>query len=428
MRKIYMLLMLMGACITLKAQFTESFADGNYSANRAWTGSTFWTVTANSTVSGTNANGANVLKLNGPNVSGVGVQYLSSQVPGTWGTTQTWMFWIGRETDMAGGNAQLVWLYADGANLGTGAGRNGYFVSLGFQGVYRLQLQRADAGWPTVLIQSNTISSTISDFGILVRVTRSPTGLWKLYSSALPTTSGSGVNASVVPSAANTTVDHLAAGVTDNTITYFNNGYMGFRADYADATADRDAAEFDNFVFSFAGEALPVKLNSFDAAKDGSGVKLVWNATDEINLSNYTIERSADGVNFSILGSVNATNLKNYSFTDAQPGTDNYYRLKIVDINGTYRMSHIVSVRSKSALTIKMSPNPVRGMLTVQHPKASAGTTLQVLSPDGRMVKQIMVPVNAVITPVDLTGLGNGTYHIMFASGKDKFSGTIVKQ
>lgn len=423
--------MLMGLGITLKAQINESFSDGNFTANPTWSGSGNgdWSISTNSSVGPFGGNSARVLKLNGPNVSGIGVEYLSTQVPGTWGETQTWMFWLGRETAMSGGNSQIVWLYADGANLGAGAGRSGYFVSLGFQSVYRLQLQRADDGIPTVMIQSNTISSSISDFGILVRVTRSPTGVWKLFSSALPTGSGQGHHANTIPSAANTTVDHDADGFTDNTYTYFNNGFMGFRADYDDESADRDAAEFDNFIFSFAGQALPVKLNSFDAAKDGNTIKVFWNASDEINLSNYTVERSVDGINFNILGKINAENLKNYSFTDAQPGSDhNYYRLRIVDVNGSYRLSHIVSVKSKAMLTLKLSPNPVRGTLTVQHPKASAGTYMQILSAEGRMVRQIQVPANAVITPVDMSAFRNGTYYISFTSGKDKFTATVVKQ
>lgn len=420
--------MLMGLSITLHAQINESFGDGNFSANPAWSGTTGWQISANSTVGPTNANGANVLKLNGPNVSGTGVQYLATQVAGSWGGAQTWMFWMGRTTNITG-NAQFVWLYANGSNLGAGAGRNGYVVSFGLSGTNRIQLQRVTAGSPTTLIETPTISTSISDYGILVRVTRSPAGLWKLYTSTLPTTTGGGINAATVPSAANTTVDHSATGVTDNTYTNFTDGWVGFRADYDDVTADRSAAEFDNFIFSFTGDALPVKLTSFDAVKDGAAAKLVWTTAEEEGMSNYEIQRSPDGINFSSVGTVAADNKKNYSFADLQPlSGNNFYRLRMNDKDGKYRLSHVVSIKSRISLAVKLSPNPVRSMLTVQHPKATAGSTLQVLSAEGKVVKQVMVPANAVITPVDMNGVNNGTYYITVRIGTEKYLSTVVKQ
>ncbi|HYE54883.1 MAG TPA: T9SS type A sorting domain-containing protein, partial [Chitinophagaceae bacterium] len=347
----------------------------------------------------------------------------------SWGSTQTWMFWMGRSTDIGNSNMQAVWLWADGANLGQGAGRDGYLVSFGLQGVNRIQLVKAVNGSPTTLIQTPTISTSISDYGILVRVTRSPTGVWKLYTSTLPTSNNSGPNPSTIPSAANTTVDHNAAGVTDKTYTNFTDGYVGFRIDYADNTSDRDAAQFDNFIFSFASLALPVKLTSFDAAKEGSAVKLQWNTEEESNVANYEIQRSTDGINFSTISNVAASNKKTYGFTDAQPLSDNsYYRLRIVDTDGSVKLSHIVSVKSKAGMTIKLTPNPVRGIMVMQHPKADANSVVQVMSAEGRIVKQVQVPANSVITNVDMTGFRNGTYYVSFSSAGQKYSATIVKQ
>jgi hypothetical protein len=199
--------------------------------------------------------------------------------------------------------------------------------------------------------------------------------------------------------------------------------YDGFRV----ATGLTADAAWTNL--SPAGASLPVKLNNFNAAKEGSNVKLVWRTEEEMNVSNYIIERSVDGRNYSVIGTVGAGNKINYSFTDLQPASDyNFYRLKIMNEDGTYRLSHIVSIKSKAAFNISLSPNPVRGSLLVQHPKVSTPGRLQVLNTEGKVVKSLQVPANAVLTTVDMSGLPNALYHVVFRNEATIFTKMVLKQ
>ncbi|MGB8192681.1 MAG: T9SS type A sorting domain-containing protein [Chitinophagaceae bacterium] len=186
---------------------------------------------------------------------------------------------------------------------------------------------------------------------------------------------------------------------------------------------------FDNFSNGGSAAALPVKLDNFDAAKEGSTIKLTWTTALEAGVARYEVQRSVDGVNFQTIGSVNADSKKTYTYSDALPvASNNFYRLRIIDLDGTVRVSHVVSAKSKVSAAIEVYPNPVRNTMVVQHPKAISGSRLQVVNLTGQVVKDVQVAANAVVTPLDLTGMSNGSYYIVFRSGSENFSQRITKQ
>ena len=109
---------------------------------------------------------------------------------------------------------------------------------------------------------------------------------------------------------------------------------------------------------------LPVGLISFEAIKQAKKVLLQWITENESNADKYIVERSADGVNFSAIGSVtafNSINKNNYNFTDLQPLPGlNFYRLKMLDKDATYLYSDIRKINFNNAGDdITIYPNPV---------------------------------------------------------------------
>jgi hypothetical protein len=100
----------------------------------------------------------------------------------------------------------------------------------------------------------------------------------------------------------------------------------------------------------------------------------------------------------------------------------------MVDLDGNSKLSHIVSVTGKAALNMRASPNPVRTIVNMLHPTAKARSSLQVINAEGRIVKQMIVPENTVLTPVDFSGLQNGIYYLVFFNDKEKISCMMLKQ
>lgn len=124
--------------------------------------------------------------------------------------------------------------------------------------------------------------------------------------------------------------------------------------------------------FNYENSALPITLTSFSAARHDSHVELLWSTAFERDNSHFIVERSADGHTsesiLTIAGAGNSSDLLHYSAHDNEPlpGTT-YYRLKQVDLNGSYSYSEWVRVNgSKAGSAISIYPNPVRdGLLTV---------------------------------------------------------------
>lgn len=202
-----------------------------------------------------------------------------------------------------------------------------------------------------------------------------------------------------------------------------NAAYDGIRV----AAGDNSAMAWA--TLSPVGAPLPVKLTSFNASEETFGTKLVWNTEEESGIVSYVVERSTDGRNFSVIGNVKAANLRSYSFTDAQPAADNnYYRLKMVEQDGTFKYSFIISLKAKLTTNISVSPNPVKNFVMIQHPKAGVAAHIQIISATGQMIRDIRLSANAVISNVDMSGLTNGLYHIVFKNGAEIFSKTILKQ
>lgn len=141
------------------------------------------------------------------------------------------------------------------------------------------------------------------------------------------------------------------------------------------------------------GAPLPVKLGTVSASARNNGVSVDWTALTELNLSKYIVERSADGMNFSAIGSVTAKNsldATNYSFFDAAPAAgNNYYRLKSEDIDGKSTYSSIVKVNlDKTTAGFVVYPNPVRnGSVSFQSAELAKGNyTVKVISVSGQQM------------------------------------------
>jgi hypothetical protein len=117
---------------------------------------------------------------------------------------------------------------------------------------------------------------------------------------------------------------------------------------------------------------LPVELINFQSKKNEGKVYLLWKTASEINSSHYDVERSVDGVNFQWISTVkiegNSQSIRDYRYIDYTPNTGvNYYRLKIMDLDGSYEYSDLTSVVfSSDGSTILISPNPVYEFLIIE--------------------------------------------------------------
>ncbi len=236
---------------------TDSFTDGNFSSSPIWSGDATWSIAANSdaaSLNGSENSLTRTLRLNG---TGVASEYLSTPVTFGAGEKQEWYFFVGRRGQSAtAANRTIVWLYANEANLES-ATVDGYRIVIGDDtGGDEIVLESVTNGTGTAIFNSSTsITNNIIDWGLTFKVTRSSLGRWRIWTSALPTSSSTGATANSCPEGSSTVelANTLLSGTpnyADNT-TYTPSGssFFGVVGTHGSSSGEITGMEFDNFRF-----------------------------------------------------------------------------------------------------------------------------------------------------------------------------------
>ena len=111
---------------------------------------------------------------------------------------------------------------------------------------------------------------------------------------------------------------------------------------------------------------LPITLISFNGQFiNADDVQLNWITANEINVQDFVVERSADGINYTAMGTLLATGQgstrTDYSFIDRNVQHNLiFYRLKINERNGDLSYSNIVSLKRNNIVKGFVSPNPAQ--------------------------------------------------------------------
>jgi hypothetical protein len=117
--------------------------------------------------------------------------------------------------------------------------------------------------------------------------------------------------------------------------------------------------------FSNSNNALPLKLLNFNATQDKDLVSLNWSTVEEVNFKHFEVQKSIDGFSFETEAIVSEAlrindDKKLYIFNDPKPKPGaNYYRLKLLDQDGTFSYSKIVDlIYNSNQFSFKAFPNP----------------------------------------------------------------------
>lgn len=166
--------------------------------------------------------------------------------------------------------------------------------------------------------------------------------------------------------------------------------------------------------------ALPVVLVSLTSQAMETGNLIKWVIASENNSSHYEVERSSDARSFVPIGRVEVvTEQETYDYLDRYPLSGrNYYRLNMVDKDGSSAYSPMVSQIGKTGdnVFLKIAPNPVVNATNVKLLLNGLETgiiTIKVINQLGQEVRNFRTTVNKngseVLVPV---GSLNGLYHV----------------
>jgi len=162
---------------------------------------------------------------------------------------------------------------------------------------------------------------------------------------------------------------------------------------------------------------LAITLEDFKAENACTQNVLKWNTASEDEGDYFEVERSADAQSFEKIATVNAKYVTGgyYQLIDNNPIPGiNYYRLKMIDMDGNFHYSELSSAQSaEGGFELDAYPNPVTDELIVRTSCVGNGTpTITIMDAFGRIVRTI--PVTGGTTSVDLHGLATGYYFLHY--------------
>ena len=181
------------------------------------------------------------------------------------------------------------------------------------------------------------------------------------------------------------------------------------------------------------GNLLPVEMMYFRGRSQKTGNLLSWATANQVGFSHFEIEHSKNGLDFDLLetieGTSNTYDKSSYEYLDSKTKfRDNYYRLKVVDLDGRYEYSNIIYIRSdQKDYHISVNPNPANNFLNIGlDGTLNEELTLELLRLDGALLQSITLREGDSFKYMDISNLPNGIY-ILKSKNSDVISQKIIK-
>ncbi|HRJ28900.1 MAG TPA: T9SS type A sorting domain-containing protein [Cyclobacteriaceae bacterium] len=335
-----------------------------------------------------------------------------------------------------GGAGTNGWMYGGSlrrfvANTAIAIGANAGFFPLGSASDFRPFFVSKDniansGGSITVTHNNATTTSNVSilDAGPAATISRRHDSNWSVTTSGI--TSGTwGLRGGGTGFGTIQELPDLRMSTTTGVV----GAHAAATGTIADPRVNRTGLTFGQLTNSFhvasidaVNSPLPVKLLYLNANQIETSIELNWATSLEEGFSHFIIEFSVNGVDFSELSEVegagyNTNTKQEYSFLHANPFVgQNYYRLKAVDLDGSYEYFGPIVLSFNAGKQIQLFPNPVSdGYLNVQlNFNPSEEAKLTILNMHGVEVLQILNV--AVQNKFEWSALPRGLYILRYSS------------
>lgn len=181
---------------------------------------------------------------------------------------------------------------------------------------------------------------------------------------------------------------------------------------------------------------LSVKMRSFEGWRGNDFNLLTWVTASEKDHRYFEIERSADGVSYSRLGtvegSVNSSVEKKYSFKDHEPLQTCYYRLKQIDAHSYITYSRVIKIiRPVTSTLVATFENPVYDILKANLQADEKGVaTVRIVDVSGKTMRMESMQLQKGNNQYrsDMAKLVPGTYYLVITKDDTRRTFPFIKQ
>jgi hypothetical protein len=169
---------------------------------------------------------------------------------------------------------------------------------------------------------------------------------------------------------------------------------------------------------------LPITLSNFTAVFSNGAVDLAWTTEMETNSDHFGIERSTDaGAHWATIGTVaahgNSSIALDYTYVDNNPASGtNEYRLQLVDLDGNYTYSDVVTIRNGLLGALSVYPNPAIDYVNVTLGGNSNETMMiRLYNLTGQLLQEKNLSnAGGTTVPLAVSGYAAGTYLLIVTS------------
>ena len=196
----------------------------------------------------------------------------------------------------------------------------------------------------------------------------------------------------------------------------FTDTYNGAGPDMGAHEAGTDPMVFGiTSVYPLPLHPLPIDLMIFKGEKQSDIHRLTWVTESEINASHFDIEYSEGGTSWTSIGSVRAKNnvleQQFYAFRYRPSSKKNFYRLRMVDLDGHFRYSDIIFLDGFTE-NVTISPNPSNDQISLSNIQGKVD--VQIYDNSGLLVLNQLYNGHFV----DVEHLPKGTYYLRVNGGE----------
>ena len=165
---------------------------------------------------------------------------------------------------------------------------------------------------------------------------------------------------------------------------------------------------------------IPVKLEYFSGSKQNEKNQLTWKAFSTNGSTNFSIEKSGDGIHFSSISNIIATTercLLPFSFIDNDPlAGKNYYRLKITDADGVFFYSKVILIQNnKQGFEITAIMSDQHNTSLYLNSSIQQTVLMKLVAADGRLISSQSKTITVGRSQVNLSikNMADGIYNLV---------------
>lgn len=203
---------------------------------------------------------------------------------------------------------------------------------------------------------------------------------------------------------------------------FVTNAFGGVSDVYWGATSATGGLNNQQYFCPSTILVLPVELLSFDTECTNDGARINFTSGEESLFNRFEIQRTYDGMMFETIESIEAKgSFSEYEYIDNTKSQTTYYRLKMIDLNGDFEYTEIISsdcINNKPAdFSVLYGDDQI--FLNLEMPY-NMNAEVMIMNTSGQLIQNSFITGTGKVK-LDLDPMSKGVYFVRVKSVNASF-------